>query len=604
MTKLYEDGNKLTLWTEIKLPIPDNFFAQWRYQTSGLSDLNTNLGLGQSGNIYMLMRRPAESEYIMPHEVVNFSNGDDEYSVSLFPSFKGTGKDALGEFKLFGHSHITGKKLSLSGIKTYKDPVTKKQQSYKISMTLPYPTLSMSGEWKIEDMNKGITTKSQVTMERTAKYCFGPEENIMTLRIDQTTKLTLTTADMVWLPVVSGTGYSELGEYTISGDFDPETGDGNYDLTFNWGKCHLNTRPTSGVGVDMMGYADIDCTNKGYNQNEVIWTSTTRVFASENKFAIEERPGTVNYKRSDGRNIVQNGVFGYFPKFSGHGKDGKFGKYTIKMAKNTSLSGNNRYSVVYDNGVVDYYNCHLTLGKDGAYHCKGTFLSSPTNRQGTFTSEGSIQTDNISGYCLADGATQPASWLWSWPERKNCPYPSDPAVNCVATFNICDSWVKHEQERITHNVVTTNKKYGFAMKIAVPEEYWTSKGWTVAIRFPAGQKKLSVNAWNAAFLDVYETSRETVVVMTARSYLNSDKTDPYSFMVTVNGLHSHAKPSMLFWPERNRNGFCYNQPLTQFARSSAGRAGNEFQQLLKQSEKSSDAVSKIVFGKGHVIKIL
>ena len=43
---------------------------------------------------------------------------------------------------------------------------------------------------------------------------------------------------------------------------------------------------------------------------------------------------TVNYKRSDGRNIVQNGVFGYFPKFSGHGKDGKFGKYTIKMAKN------------------------------------------------------------------------------------------------------------------------------------------------------------------------------------------------------------------------------------------------------------------------------
>ena len=142
------------------------------------------------------------------------------------------------------------------------------------------------------------------------------------------------------------------------------------------------------------------------------------------------------------------------------------------------------------------------------------------------------------------------------------------------------------------------------MKIGVPEEYWTSKGWTVALRFPAGQKKLSVNAWNAAFLDVYETSRETVVVMTARSYLNSDKTDPYSFMVTVNGLHSHAKPSMLFWPERNRNGFCYNQPLTQFARSSAGRAGNEFQQLLKQSEKSSDAVSKIVFGKGHVIKIL
>merc|ERR1712176_1208623 len=122
----------------------------------------------------------------------------------------------------------------------------------KMKAVLPYPVLSMSGTWQIENMMKGLHSTQLMTMERAQKTCYGPERNIMTIRLSESESLELNTADMVWLPVVSGTGYSEWGEYTISGDFDPETGTGNYDLKFTWGQCTLDTTSTTGVGLDMM----------------------------------------------------------------------------------------------------------------------------------------------------------------------------------------------------------------------------------------------------------------------------------------------------------------------------------------------------------------
>merc|ERR1712176_532979 len=80
----------------------------------------------------------------------------------------------------------------------------------------------------------------------------------------------------------------------------------------------------------------------------------------------------------------------------------------------------------------------------------------------------------------------------------------------------------------------------------------TQKGWTVALRFPAGQKRVEVNVWNAIFLDVYESAQETVVVVTSRYYLNVDKQDVHSFVLTIDYLKSEDRPSILFWPERNR----------------------------------------------------
>ena len=607
MTKQYEDGSQLTLATKMKLPIQDTFFGQWTYRTSGSSDLNTVLGLGNTGSIFMLLRKPAHNDYILEGETVNFGNADAKYSVSLYPEFAGNGEDSLGDFELTGRGHVNGNKVHLTGYKTYKQN-GKVVGQYKLRLTLPYPALSMSGNWVIENMQKGTTERKEVSMERLADNCYGPEKNIMTVKLSNSETVTFTTPNMIWLPVVSGQGSSAWGDYSINGDYDPETGVGSYRFSFTNGQeCVLNAEPTTGAGPDMMGYAQLRCTaDIGDNVSDAVWTSTTGEYAYQGKFATDASPGSTTIERSTGKVINQSGVFGYFPKINGHGQDGK-GKYTIQMAKNTKLNAPNRYAVVYDNGLVDWHTGHITLGKDGKYIIKGNYVSSPSGQRGSYTATGEVRTEQITGFCLAEGASQPEPWLWSWPRRDNCPYPWNPEVNCAAQINICDSWEMVTKERITHNVVSKNKRYGFAMKIAVPEQYWTSQGWTIALRFPAGQAKLEVDAWNAAFLDVYETSRETVVVMTARAHLATDRTDPYSFMVTISGLRSHDRPSMLFWPYRNRNGFCYNQQAAQFARTSAGRAStNQIDQALAKQQKppqARDNINSLIIRRGKVSNI-
>merc|ERR1719431_45849 len=379
----------------------------------------------------------------------------------------------------------------------------------------------------------------------------------MTLEIGQNNRLLFETENMRKIPTVSGSGGSDWGNYQTSGHYDMTSGNGEYTLDFNWGQCQMSTRPSSGPGDDMMGTADMSCSGGGQPLNNVAYTESTGLQASGDKFVTDEKQVAMTCHLNNKSPTHATGVIAYFPKLTGHASDNKNGKYRIQSSKNTKLNGQNRASFIYNNGVVVHFVYTIRIGANGEFEMVGDYSETPQHMSGQMTCSAKINVAPVKGYCPNRGQTAPESWLWSWPEKEGCPYPDE----CPVTADVCDAWQKNRKVSIANGVQKSQKSYGFAMKVDVPEQYWTQKGWTVALRFPAGQKRVEVNVWNAIFLDVYESAQETVVVVTSRYYLNVDKQDVHSFVLTIDYLKSEDRPSILFWPERNRQGFCYNREV-------------------------------------------
>ena len=102
---------------------------------------------------------------------------------------------------------------------------------------------------------------------------------------------------------------------------------------------------------------------------------------------------------------------------------------------------------------------------------------------------------------------------------------------------VIDAWKKLNNKKVSKSgAVKSDPYYGFALLITVPEEYWTQQGWTVALRFPPGQRKGSFTVSNAQFLNVYQKPTELDLLLTSRYTLDLDKLDPYSFVVYADYL--------------------------------------------------------------------
>ena len=129
------------------------------------------------------------------------------------------------------------------------------------------------------------------------------------------------------------------------------------------------------------------------------------------------------------------------------------------------------------------------------------------------------------------------------------------------------------------------KQYGFSMKLKIPAEHWDRNGWTVALRFPKGQTRGTFNVWNAQVYNVYETSRETVLVLTQRWWHKQDLMDQYSFMVTADYLSTRDHPSILFWNSRIMREECYADP-----KLSRSRDNKDY---LQEAISNSKSVNKI-----------
>ena len=120
----------------------------------------------------------------------------------------------------------------------------------------------------------------------------------------------------------------------------------------------------------------------------------------------------------------------------------------------------------------------------------------------------------------------------------------------------------------------------------MPEEYWTPQGWTVALRFPPGQKRGEFTVSNAQFLNVYQNPSELNFLLTSRFTLKLDTIDPYSFVVYADYLSTPDKPSILFWPKRERREMCFKSMI--MGRGLGGSNEDQFTRAVQQSSRLND----------------
>merc|ERR1711920_252641 len=107
---------------------------------------------------------------------------------------------------------------------------------------------------------------------------------------------------------------------------------------------------------------------------------------------------------------------------------------------------------------------------------------------------------------------------------------------------------------------------------------------------------------NAQVLNVYQTSTETIFVFTQRWTMGVDLVDQYSFSVTADYLSTQDRPSILFWPERNRAAKCYQ------GNNINGRSSGSVSDLEKAIERSSsvntaDDISTIKIKHDRVVTV-
>ena len=445
-TKVYSTNSEMTLSGKIKYPIEDSHQQTWQYEIRGPSveRIKTVFGLeANSGSIDIVIAKPTENDYVKENEINVFSGHNKSYKVSLYPFFRGSGEDWAGQFQIRpeGQSSIVGDQIIIRGQKQYISG-KRKGQKFFMSARLDYPLCSMSGDWSTRNVRTGQTASNFIPLfkETLGSILSKPTESYMSIYLGCDQYLKLHTTNLIKLPTVSGSGTSDFGEYSISGNYDIATGSASYSLDFDWGSCMLNVDVTTHSNTEVIGKADLSCTGNipsGYcdftgSITDTTFTESSGDTANEDKVILGENQVVIVMKRNDGKTASGQAVISLFPQFEGHGKDDYKGAYTISSQGLTALDAENTATFAYDSGVSVEIKYTLHLEADGKFTMRGTFIEQPSNQSGTFVINGEfINLKPLEGWCPVYGSDQPEPWLTSWPHIDGCDYPDE---TCPATI--------------------------------------------------------------------------------------------------------------------------------------------------------------------------
>lgn len=129
--------------------------------------------------------------------------------------------------------------------------------------------------------------------------------------------------------------------------------------------------------------------------------------------------------------------------------------------------------------------------------------------------------------------------------------PGCPAPQCdVATYTISDSWRKRYSGK--------REKYGYALRIAIPEEHWNKAGWSVLLRFNNGNNgNANFQLWNANFFNFFRHENSVEVLIHEKNYLFNDMDDTHSFLLLVDQLNISDLPEVYFFRNRVMKHQCF-----------------------------------------------
>ena len=80
-------------------------------------------------------------------------------------------------------------------------------------------------------------------------------------------------------------------------------------------------------------------------------------------------------------------------------------------------------------------------------------------------------------------------------------------------------------------------KYGFALNVAIPKEYWNKQGWSVLVRFNGiNVNSGSFQIWNANFFNFFRKSNALEILIHQKHFIGNDITDAHAFLLVVDKM--------------------------------------------------------------------
>merc|ERR1712046_376470 len=125
-------------------------------------------------------------------------------------------------------------------------------------------------------------------------------------------------------------------------------------------------------------------------------------------------------------------------------------------------------------------------------------------------------------------------------------------------------------------------RYGFVMRVDIPEEYWGNSGWSVLLRFNGAHVNSgSFQLWNANFLNFFRKDSGLEVLIHQKYWTAFDLHDRHSFVIVAERLLSGDRPEVYFWNHRETRHHCFDKNMHA---SGTRSVGTEFEQAVEENE--------------------
>jgi len=168
-----------------------------------------------------------------------------------------------------------------------------------------------------------------------------------------------------------------------------------------------------------------------------------------------------------------------------------------------------------------------------------------------------------------------------------------PICDVVDTL-VLDAWKHKDGDKF---------RYGFALKIAIPESYWGTDGWSVLLRFnDANVNSGSFQIWNANFFNFFRKESGLEVLIHQKFWTAYDLHDRHSFVIVAERLLSADEPDVYFWDNRQKTHKCFDKNMHGGTRS----LGTEFEQAVDNNQgiKTYEDVSIVKMSAGGKVRLL
>lgn len=188
--------------------------------------------------------------------------------------------------------------------------------------------------------------------------------------------------------------------------------------------------------------------------------------------------------------------------------------------------------------------------------------------------------------CSCDERTCVDDYTYGGSVKKGCPAPT-----CgIISYDICDKWKKKQNSKW---------QYGVAIRIHIPQEYQTSKGWSMIVRFNGAHSASgSFQLWNANFFNIYRHDTGLELHMQQKYWLGGDLDDQNSVLLVAERLPTGAMPEIYFWTSRQNNHNCFDQ-------NSSRGIGGLFDRAVELTDgvNTFEDVSRVLVSRGGNVRV-